>query len=213
LSEVETRTGPKARNDSLSDLIFGLALSVGAITLVSNVNTITTTQDLVGKIAVFAFSFLILISVWMRYSKIMSLMPLENRWTVSLHTALLFTVSLEPFLLNVLNLGYAGIKDAASQLYAIDLGVMMAIMGGFTFLLADEERNLIPKNSIREFKIHGVMLFVAATVFFVSISEIFWIPGPNGWYWRYYIWFIPLAMGFIERTVVGRSQKIVGETA
>jgi len=188
--------------EPLSGLIFGLALSVGAITLVGNVSAITTTGDLVGRIAVFGFSFLILISVWMRYSKIMSLLPLENRWTTSLHTALLFTVSLEPFLLNVLQLGYGGIKDSASQLYAIDLGVMMAIMGAFTFILADEEKNLIPKGSIREFKFQSVMLFVAAALFFVSISGIFWVPAPNGWYLRYYIWLIPAAMGLIRISTI-----------
>ena len=210
MPEVEPRARSKTVVEPLSGLIFGLALSVGAITLVGNVGAITTTRDLVGKIAVFAFSFLILISVWMRYSKIMSALPIENRWTMSLHTALLFTVSLEPFLLNVLQLGYAGIKDGASQLYASDLGVMMAIMGGFTYMLADEERSLIPKSSIREFKIESVMLFVAAAFFFVSISEVFWVPGPNGWYWRYYLWLLPAALGFIRRgtiRVVSRAKR------
>jgi uncharacterized membrane protein len=194
--------------EPLSGLIFGLALSVGAFTLVGNVSAITTIGDLVGKIAVFGFSFLILIRVWMRYSKIMSLLPLEDRWTALLHIALLFTVSLEPFLLNVLELGYVGIKDGASQLYAIDLGVMMAIMGAFTFILADEERNLIPKDSIREFKFQSVALFVAAALFFVSISGVFWVPAPYGWYWRFYIWLVPVAMGFIRSSTIRGMGKV-----
>jgi len=188
--------------DPLSGMIFGLALSVGAITLVGNVGSITTTQDLLSKIAVFGFSFLILISVWTRYSRIMSVLPLENRFTIFLHTALLFAVSIEPFLLNILQLGFVGIKDVASQLYAIDIGVMMVIMGGFTYALADEERNLVPKNLLREYKVQSLLLFGSGAVFLFSISEVFWTPGPGGTYWRFYVWIIPLAISIIRRWTI-----------
>ena len=94
----EPPSRPRPRIEGLSDMVFGLALLVGAITLVGSApNNVT---GLFNDITTFAFSFLILISVWMRYTKIMSVLPLENRWTISLNT-LLFSVSIEPFLFNL----------------------------------------------------------------------------------------------------------------
>jgi uncharacterized membrane protein len=200
LAEIEARARPKPRIESLSDLIFGLALSVGAITLVGNVDSITTAADLETDVTVFGFSFLILIGVWMRYTRITSVLPLENRWTISLNTALLFTVSLEPFLFNILEIDTKLDPNIASQAYAADLGVMMAVLGVFTLVLTREERKLIPKDSIREFKIEGITLLVAATLFFISIHPIFWNNlGPYGLRWRFYLWIIPFAMSSIRR--------------
>jgi uncharacterized membrane protein len=208
---VETRARPKPRIESLSDLIFGLALSVGAITLVGNVSNIKTANDLLTDIIVFGYSFLILIVVWMRYTKVMSVLPFERRWTISLNIALLFTVSLEPFLFNVMQLGYVGIKDAASQIYAVDLGVMLAILASFAFVLANEDKKLVPKDSIREFKIEGITLAIAAIVFFISTLEIFWTSlAPHGERWRFYIWIIPFTLSAIRRrgkSMIDRFRK------
>jgi uncharacterized membrane protein len=207
MPEAETHTRPRPRIESLSDLIFGLALSIGAIALVGNVNNINSGQLLLNDITVFGFSFVILISVWMRYTRMMSVLPLENRWTMALNTALLFAVSLEPFLFNVLQLDANLDKGVASVFYASDLGVMMCIMGGFSSVIASEDRNLIPKDMIREFRIEAITTFVAGALFFISLLPFFWAPGPNGLYWRFYLWIIPFGMSSIRR----RSQAIIGE--
>jgi uncharacterized membrane protein len=52
----------KRRIESLSDLIFGLALSIGALTLIGQ--SMTDFQQVFLSIAFYAFSFLILVSVW-----------------------------------------------------------------------------------------------------------------------------------------------------
>ncbi|MGH9920649.1 MAG: TMEM175 family protein, partial [Nitrososphaerales archaeon] len=85
--------------ESLADLIFGLALSVGAISLVSNPppNVGAVYNDL----ATFGFSFLVLITMWLRYTRIMSVFPLETRRVTNLNILLLFCVSVEPFLFNL----------------------------------------------------------------------------------------------------------------
>jgi uncharacterized membrane protein len=209
-SQPQTGSRPKPRIESLSDLIFGLALSVGAITLVGNINNIKTSGDLLNDIIVFGYSFLILIVVWMRYTKIMSVLPFERPRTISLNVALLFTVSLEPFLFNVLQLGSPDIKDAASQFYAVDLGVMLAILASFTFALADEERKLVPKDSIREFKIEGITMAIAALIFFISTLGVFWTNQTNGEHWRFYIWIIPFTLSVIRRrgkSMIDRIKK------
>ncbi len=78
-------------------MVFGLALSVGALALVSNPPT--DSNELYTDIAIFGFSFLILIMVWFAYTRLMSVLVLEGRQTVALNTLLLFSVSIEPFLL------------------------------------------------------------------------------------------------------------------
>jgi uncharacterized membrane protein len=151
-----------------------------------------------------------LIVVWMRYTKIMSVLPFERPRTISLNVALLFTVSLEPFLFNVLQLGSPDIKDAASQFYAVDLGVMLAILASFTFALADEERKLVPKDSIREFKIEGITMAIAALIFFISTLGVFWTNQTNGEHWRFYIWIIPFTLSVIRRrgkSMIDRIKK------
>lgn len=204
--EVGTKPRPRARIESLSDMIFGLALSIGAISLVGSIGNITTTYILLRDITTFGYSFLILIMVWMRYTRIMSVLPFERRWTVSLNIALLFAVSIEPFLFNVLQMGIATIKDNASQIYAADLGAMMAILALFTFVLADEDRNLVPKDQLREFKAEAVTLSTAGAVFFFSTLEIFWQSlAPDGTPWRLYIWIIPFVLSAARR----RGQSII----
>jgi len=69
-----SRVGQKLlpRIESLTDLVFGPALSIGAIGLISN--RPKNTEILVESIAGFGFSFLILISIWFRYSEVMSVL-------------------------------------------------------------------------------------------------------------------------------------------
>ena len=76
MAEEKERSTPKSRIESLSDLIFGLALSIGALTLIgqppSNIST-------AFFLAYFAFSFLILISVWYSYTQTMSNLRIETK--------------------------------------------------------------------------------------------------------------------------------------
>jgi len=64
---------PYSRIEGLSDLIFGLALSIGAIQLVGN--SPRTHGQLITALAEFEFSFLLLINVWDRYTTIVSMVP------------------------------------------------------------------------------------------------------------------------------------------
>ncbi|HVB11560.1 MAG TPA: TMEM175 family protein [Nitrososphaerales archaeon] len=182
------QTRPKPRFESLSNMIFGLALSVGAITLVGNPPQ--TTGQLYADIASFGFSFIIVIQVWMKYSRIMSVLPLETSRTVLLNIILLFCVSVEPFLFHILN---SNIEDSVSILYAIDLGALNLILGFFTLTLASEEKNLIAPDLFKEFKKEGIFTFAAAAIFFASILPVFAIPL------RYYLWIIPLIILSVRR--------------
>ena len=94
MNEGKERTLPKSRIETLSDLIFGLALSIGALTLIGQPPS--DFAQLIQSLLFYAFSFLILISVWYGYTRTMSLLHVENSKLVSLNILLLFLVSIEP---------------------------------------------------------------------------------------------------------------------
>ena len=181
-------------------MVFGLALLVGAITLVGNPPT--STNGLYNDIATFGFSFLILISVWMKYTKIMSVLPLENRRSISLNTLLLFTVSIEPFLFNLListpSSSSGDFPNVVSVAYAIDLGVMMLILGFFTSILADEQKKLLPKELLREFTYDAIGLYVSGGLFIASILIPLSVTGI-GIGLEYDFWLLPFVTSSIRR--------------
>ena len=145
---------PRPQTEGLSTLIFGLALSIGAIQLVGNLPK--DYNGLVTDISAFGFSFLILITVWNRYTATLSVMPIDTRWIFRLNLALLFLVAIEPFLFNLLVIPQAGLASAlgnpVSQFYALDIDGMNLILAYFTHMLSIEEKNLIPRDLIRRYK-------------------------------------------------------------
>ena len=190
-------------------MIFGLALSVGAISLVSNPPT--SVQAVYNDIVTFGFSFLILITMWLRYTRIMSVFPLESRRVINLNIMLLFCVSIEPFLFNLIRNTPAvtdpgAFADATTSLYALDLGAMFGILGGFSITLADAERGLIPKALIRPYRFEGASWFVCGLVFGISALPIFFTTKlGNGDPIRIYIWVLPLLIIWIARVVQRHS--------
>jgi uncharacterized membrane protein len=198
-SNEESPTRPRPRIESLSDMIFGLALSVGALALVASPPK--NSGDLVLDIGTFGLSFLILISVWLVYTRIMSVLPLETGWTVSLNTALLFTVSIEPFLFNVLQSAGAGSSLSAfvGQVYALDLGVMMAVLATFATTLAMQARPGLSLAFRRGFRREAALRFVTAGVFFVSIAPVFDRIVVAQQTARTLLWIAPLVLLIVSR--------------
>jgi uncharacterized membrane protein len=168
---------PRPRIQGLSDLIFGLALSIGAIQLVGNFPK--DYNGLVADLLAFGFSFFILINVWNRYTATMSVMPIETPWTIRLNMVLLFLVAIEPFLFNLLIIPPGGLGsalgDPVSQFYALDIGSMNLILAYFTHNLTIEEKNLIPRDLIRRYKNVRNLTLVVAAIFVISVLPPFWM--------------------------------------
>jgi len=82
----------KIRIESLSDLVFGLALSIGSLELLAR--TPQTPGDLATSVWLFAFSFLIVVSIWFGYARIMAVISQETGGAISLNLLLLFCVAL-----------------------------------------------------------------------------------------------------------------------
>ena len=204
--EEAPKQRPRPRIESLSDLIFGLALSIGAIALVSNPPA--TSAGLYRDIITFSFNFFVLISIWLRYTRIMSVLPLETRETIGLNTVLLFTVTMEPFLFNILRSGNSAspasisLFEAASFLYGIDLGAMMFIIGVFTLALASEEKRLVPAEMTRQLKLESAVWLIAAGIFLVSAVPVFgrtFVGGVEvtGFSLREALWFVAVLIGWV----------------
>jgi uncharacterized membrane protein len=164
-------------------------------------------QGIYNDLATFGFSFLILISLWLRYTNIMSVFPLESRRVIILNIAMLFCVSIEPFLFNMVRNTPSGVSDPSafadtvSMLYALDLGALFAILGMFTLTLASEDRKLIPKELLRAYRLSGASTVICALLFvFSALPFFFTITIGNDVPIRYYLWAIPLVLIWISRT-------------
>lgn len=191
---------PRPRIEDLSDLIFGLALSIGALSLLGNPPK--NAGEVGSDIITFGFSFLIVISVWLRYTSIMSVLPIETRTTVILNVIMLFLVSVEPYLFYLVSryghLAEAGLLDYASTLFALDLGGLMAILAFFTHSLALEEKKLISQDLISRYKRIRNYLFFTAGLFFLTALPEFWSWSVQDLPIRFYIWYAILPISWIR---------------
>jgi len=169
---------PRPRIQTLSDMIFGLALSIGAVSLLSQKpGTFTAvTYSMVS----FGFAFLILASVWFRYSKIMSVLPVESSGAIWANMLLLFLVSVEPYLFNLMTVSdfnpAPGQLDSGSTttLYALDLAGLMLILAFFIHELTSEEKRLIPRDLLRGYKLSMYTTIFAGLLFLLSTLPVFW---------------------------------------
>ena len=195
---------PRPSIQGLSDLIFGLALSIGAIQLITTQSLPQNPTQLAGVLSAFGFSFLILINVWNRYTITMSVMPAETPGLVRLNMALLFLVVIEPYLFNLLYIEGLGspIGQQVSFYYAVDLAGMNLILAYFTHVLANEEKGTIPKELVWRFRLTRDVLVVASLVFLYSDLPGWWTTLSLGFPDRIIIWFLALPITWLPRLAV-----------
>jgi len=209
--EIRNRI-PKTRIESLTDLIFGLALSIGAVSLLSKppLSPADVMTDLVG----FGFSFLILISIWFRYTNIMSVLPVETSGMMFLNVVMLFLVSVEPYLLSLLTFGSVeasrvAIVNFASEAYALDMAGLNLILGVFAHQLTIEERKLVNPELAGRYRRNRNVSYFVAVLFAVSTLPFFWSWEIMGTPVRFYLWYTILTIAWISR-LSGRFKKKAG---
>jgi uncharacterized membrane protein len=194
---------PKPRIEALSDLIFGLALSIGALTLIATPPT--NFGEMLDDMFFFTFSFIILISVWHRYSTIMSVLPVETSTIVALNIILLYCVSIEPYLFNLFQSNSGTLLSTVTMAYALDLGALQGVLGFFTHELTREERRLIPDHLIRKYLQIRNFEFLASIIFFISALPIFGSIVIGRFSLRVYIWGIPIALVLLRQMLVKQT--------
>jgi len=186
-----------SRLENLADLVFGLALSVCALSLLGSPPQ--TQAQIQTDILWFMFSFMILIHFWADYSDIMTVLPIETRATLLLTEVMLFLVVLQPYLLYLLNQSGRELTEYASTIYALDLGGLMVISAFFYQQLSIEEKKLAPQESLARYRRTRDFHLISAACFFLTILPQFWTIQIGGTPTRYLIWLAPLVVTWISR--------------
>ncbi len=204
---------PKARLQSLSDLIFGLALSIGAFALINS--NASSPGQILPNIFAFGFSFLILITVWARYTRLTSVLPFETRATVVLNVVMLFFVAVEPYLFNQLFTftASASVGNLTEVYYSVDLAAVFLCLGYLTHVLLTGERTVPSSESDRYFATTRNLELISGVVFLISTLPIFWTTQVFGNPLRVYVWLLPLVLGRAGRTLTGAMKRPSQQTS
>ncbi len=191
---------PRPSLQTLSDLIFGLALSLGAISLFGQQPT--DYVQIIVSLSIFGFGFFLLVSVWYRYASIMKVLPFETSSLVVLNLLLLFMVAIEPYLLNItISTSESGLlttKNLISQLYAIDFGSIYAVLAYFMSQLAMQEKKLGRSKNVGRYEGSRTFFLLVAAVFYISIVPYFGSISISYFSLRQVLWlsFLPIGLAF-----------------
>src|SRR5437899_6004049 len=185
--------------ESLSDLIFGLALSIGALALIAQ--PVLTAADLLRDLLDFAFGFIVLIAVWVRYTGSITYLTIETHGVLRLNILMLFLVAIEPYLFNQVfgSLSVPQVDRAlanlASAAYAVDLSALMGVLASFEHLAA-KSPSIPPGSDIaKSFRQFRNIHLIVAGAFLVSLL-------PNLESVRTLVWYLPLAILGVWRWLV-----------
>jgi uncharacterized membrane protein len=192
----------RARIEDLSDLIFGLALSIGAIELVVSTSAGTLTNTEIDyAVAGFGFNFLILISVWTHYTSITSVVPIQTEIMRRLNMALLFMVAIEPYFLNILvsPITAPSISQNVSAYYALDIGCMNLILGYFVYQMTVEKNKLIPKELFQKYRVSTGVTIAQGILFLISAVPVFWTVRLGGVELRFILWILSFPLAWPSR--------------
>jgi uncharacterized membrane protein len=197
-----SETIPRPRIQTLSDLIFGLALSIGALTLLANKPE--TVADLAGSLLGFGWAFLILALVWVRYTRVMSVIPADGGAILAANMLLLFLVSVEPYLYNLITVSFTplpGQLDSGftTALYAVDMGAIFLIIAYFTHEITKEEKKLIPKDLLGSYRLQRNTTLAVSALFLISAVPVFWGPGMFDVQARFILWMGTFAVWILRR--------------
>lgn len=204
----------KPRIQSLSDLIFGLALSIGALALINNQPS--DFSAVLTSLLFYTFSFLVLVNVWRSYSGLLSILPVETELLIGLNILLLFTVSIEPYLFNQVFLTSGDLWSKISMLYGVDLAVMFLVLAFFNNSLANQRKTTAPPQANKMFLFDRNYDLIIAAVFFISIlpvfeTTVFQISSEQTVYdirLRAFIWTTALVMGMVRRVFTQKSRRV-----
>src|SRR6267143_1910905 len=194
------RKHPRPRLETLSDLIYGLSLSIGAISLVITNNQASTANDINRNILEFLFVFLILITSWIIYTSDMSVLPVETRLVTLLNVILLILVAIIPYLFDqaVSLYNTAVDQDYAAILFAIDYAGTLLILAGFAHIISQEEKQLVDGDQMVRLRRIRNRLTLLTIIILLSLAV------PWDWFFlgvhvRLFIWYVPVVSFWLNR--------------
>lgn len=196
----------KSEIESLSNLVFGLAISIGGIALII-VQIPTTPADLLKEMLWFSVGFVLLIVIWFNYTRAMAEIIIETPLEFILNIVILLLVSLEPFLLNVLAFDIPDTPSAqstveiASVMFAAVIAAIMIILAVYYhWIMVDKKDQNRPEKALENRHRRDLRL-VDASIFLVSTLPIFWRLTVDSLPVRYLLWgttLIPAAIVYVH---------------
>ena len=182
-------------------MVFGLALSIGSLFLILNVTA--DVRTIFVNILFFGFGFVIIVMIWLGYSRTMVVLPIEVPFALFLNIVLLFCVAIEPYLLYVLfSFQTSSVAFYTSTAYAIDVGVTFLVQAGLVRLVIKESRgkegSYVHPVIVSRFKAILKIEYIVAGFFLVSALPIFWVDTPIGPL-RFLFWYSSFVFFFVRR--------------
>jgi uncharacterized membrane protein len=192
----------KYRIEGLSDLVFGLALSIGSLAMINQ--TVNSYTDVLEGILGFVFGFLIIVGVWVAYTKIISEIRVETEMDFRLNLALLMLVAIEPYLLYLLGHDDPKILDFGSTAYAINIALIMSILAA---MYNRKPLEGLSEETMIENRLDRNRFMAIAAIFLVSALPFFWSPNSifnmNP---RFLIWVLAIVPG-IAVWIIHRDRR------
>ena len=209
---TKTRISSRLTPHSFSDIIFGLALSIGSLVLTQS--KVVTWQDYAWNALLFGFSFLVIALTWLLYSQTMSVIASEVPSALFLNLVLLFCVALEPyFFYMIMNGAYQNLLSFTSVGYALDVGFMFVILGTLAsfvpkqgMVLEQDRKPKLHPNVLQRFKHMMISEYIVAALFLSSAVPIFWVPTPVG-HLRFVFWYSSFLVFLISHSISYRKTK------
>ena len=205
MTAENTERRPRPRIEALSDLVFGLSLSLASISLI--ISPPSSPSEINNHILAFVFAFILLITAWINYTSSMSVLPLETRTVTVLNVIMLMSVALVPFLLNVVELPNPSltlgqdlmIREYASKLFAVNLSALIAILGLFSHILAREEAKLIAPDLVATYRANRNLTLILAGFMLLTAAPLFGTYMILGYPTRLYMWYVPIIVYWTRR--------------
>ncbi len=175
----------RPRLDVFTDMVFGLALSLGALTTVGQPPN--EPGDILPATLHFGSGFAVLIVVWIRYSRATTEMMHESAKRTALTVPLLFLASFEPYLFNfVFTQGHVFLArdvsvaltayEVGTMLLAIDLSLLAAVLAGFDHLAIGHHDRAVEAQAARQHALaRNLQAFVAAGFLISAVPSMFWV--------------------------------------
>lgn len=197
----------KGRIESLSDLIFGLALSLGSIILIQQPPS--DNAALLGQVAEFTLGFLILIGVWRAYTTILSQVEVETSAALDINIFLLLLVALEPYLFNLMWTDWGKVGESASALYALDIGGVMLANAGLLQIAFQQHATRHEWEALAPLRVARVQILSVGSIYLLSALPTFWdwTIGASHTPVRFLLWGIALVGNLVSRN---KPTKVLG---
>jgi hypothetical protein len=205
-AKIRIRIAP----ESFSDIIFGLALSIGSLILIQS--HVVAWQDVAWNVLLFGFSFLVIALTWLLFSRTISVLPVEVPSALLLNLVLLFCVALEPYLFYLLMNGATqNLLYYTSIGYALDVGIMYVILATLASLVLRQERTgmisqrlKLHPTFLKRFRHMMIAEYIVGVLFLVSTAPVFWVLTAFG-HLRFVLWYSSFLIFLITHMLARRT--------